>query len=404
MGRLDESAALDTSPYQVRPNVAWVAVDEKVDRRALRTWSGRLQSRTTRLENKDTASDEVRRVLLSVGAKSRRLECELLVIPGDSRIEVQDIERDRRQADRPQGTLDICHTLAPSLWSTARCDPEDMPRRPCQDKTSRERSAGCDMGRLDSEPERPQPGVHIQHGPLTFLGARIPGGQRSRFSLMSALPPDYDTDPGRSRSFVISWQQDVHSPVAERLVAEGASLVLDVGCGIGRFGDAVQGRLLWLGLDKSPRQLADCRYRPVIRADAAQLPVADATFDAVVMLFMLYHLDQPRRAITEAMRVLRPGGLLAACAASRHDHPELLPEGYAPTTFDAEEAPDIVTSVFGKTQVEVDRWDDTLTVLHDEMELAAYKLSHLLPPTAGVGVELPLTLTKRGCLVWGRKS
>jgi SAM-dependent methyltransferase len=220
---------------------------------------------------------------------------------------------------------------------------------------------------------------------------------------MSAIPSDYDSDPGRSGSFTVGWQRDIHAPVADRLVAGGARLVLDVGCGIGRFGDAVQGRMGWLGLDESSRQVANCRHRPVIRADASQLPVADCSVDAVVLLFMLYHLDQPQRAIAEGRRVLRSGGLLAACAASRHDHPELLPEGDAPTTFDAEEAPDIVVSVFGAAHVEVVRWDEPLTVLHDEEELAAYKRSHLLPPTAGRGVDLPVTVTKRGALVWGRK-
>jgi SAM-dependent methyltransferase len=45
--------------------------------------------------------------------------------------------------------------------------------------------------------------------------------------------------------------------------------------------------------------------------DAASLPFADATFDAVVMNFGMLHLAQPDRAIHEARRVLRPGGAYA---------------------------------------------------------------------------------------------
>ena len=54
--------------------------------------------------------------------------------------------------------------------------------------------------------------------------------------------------------------------------------------------------------------------------DARALPFADASADAVLMLGPLYHLTDAtdrRRALDEARRVLRPGGLLAAAAISR---------------------------------------------------------------------------------------
>ncbi len=42
--------------------------------------------------------------------------------------------------------------------------------------------------------------------------------------------------------------------------------------------------------------------------DAGALPFADGSFDAVVMNFGMLHLAQPERAVSEALRVLRPGG------------------------------------------------------------------------------------------------
>ncbi|WP_052850372.1 class I SAM-dependent methyltransferase [Streptomyces avicenniae] len=54
--------------------------------------------------------------------------------------------------------------------------------------------------------------------------------------------------------------------------------------------------------------------------DARQLPVADASFDAVLLLGPLYHLPERAdrlRALTEARRAVRPGGLVAAAAISR---------------------------------------------------------------------------------------
>lgn len=53
--------------------------------------------------------------------------------------------------------------------------------------------------------------------------------------------------------------------------------------------------------------------------DARRLDQPDTSVDAVLLLGPLYHLDDVGRAaaLTEAHRVLRPGGLLAAAAISR---------------------------------------------------------------------------------------
>jgi SAM-dependent methyltransferase len=221
---------------------------------------------------------------------------------------------------------------------------------------------------------------------------------------VAALPPDYDSDPGRSQSFQLGWQEDVHGPVAERLIARGTRSVVDVGCGIGRFGAALDGRIGWIGVDNSAKQLRDCLRRPVVRADAALLPLPDGSVDAAVLLWMLYHLDDALAALNEAKRVLRSGGILAACAASRWNDPELVPAGYPPTTFDAEDAEELVAEVFGAANIEVERWDEPMVTLRDREEIVAYARSHLLPADVAARVSSPLTLTKRGCLVWATRT
>jgi ubiquinone/menaquinone biosynthesis C-methylase UbiE len=90
------------------------------------------------------------------------------------------------------------------------------------------------------------------------------------------------------------------------------STVCDLGCGAGApFLKYIESRLLsGVGLDEhvgqSPRDTIS-----VVRADiTASLPVESAQFDHVTMLAVLEHLTEPARVLSEAYRILRPGGTL----------------------------------------------------------------------------------------------
>jgi ubiquinone/menaquinone biosynthesis C-methylase UbiE len=48
-----------------------------------------------------------------------------------------------------------------------------------------------------------------------------------------------------------------------------------------------------------------------LRADAADLPFPDASFDIAVCRFAVHHFEQPERPLAEMRRCLRPGGRLA---------------------------------------------------------------------------------------------
>jgi SAM-dependent methyltransferase len=193
---------------------------------------------------------------------------------------------------------------------------------------------------------------------------------------------------------------DLYAEVAARV--RGHEPVLDVGCGEGALAHALPGVI---GLDRSPTMLA-AAPPPSVRGDALALPFQGDRFGAVVSINVLYHLDEPARAIEEARRVLRTGGLVAAATVARDDSPELAHVWHAErSTFDAEEAPQIVASVFG--EVDVDAWDAPLVHLPDRAAVRDYLIARLVSRSeAGdraAAVPVPLDVTKRGCVVYARK-
>jgi SAM-dependent methyltransferase len=105
---------------------------------------------------------------------------------------------------------------------------------------------------------------------------------------------------------------------SRRWLPADALRVLDVGCAFG-YGSAAlaasgpDGRVI-VGVEQDPEHLAIARERypwlPIIAADATALPVADACADAVLLLDVIEHIARPGRALAEAERVLRPGGVL----------------------------------------------------------------------------------------------
>jgi len=63
-------------------------------------------------------------------------------------------------------------------------------------------------------------------------------------------------------------------------------------------------------LDLLRRRMSGASNIEVRPADALSLDFADNTFDAVIIANLLHLLDDPARALSEAHRVLQPGGKL----------------------------------------------------------------------------------------------
>lgn len=109
-----------------------------------------------------------------------------------------------------------------------------------------------------------------------------------------------------------------------------AGRVLDIGGGPGRYAEWLTQRGFHVTLaDAVPELLDIARERvpeieEIVTADARDLSRwPDNSFDAVLCMGPLYHLTSAtdrRRAISEVVRVLRPGGLAAFALITKYSH------------------------------------------------------------------------------------
>ncbi|GGM30296.1 MULTISPECIES: methyltransferase domain-containing protein [Micromonospora] len=91
------------------------------------------------------------------------------------------------------------------------------------------------------------------------------------------------------------------------------ALLVDLGCGAGLLAPHLAGKgYRHVGVDLTGSALEQARTHgvTVVNADATAVPLADGCADVVAAGELLEHVPDWRRAVGEACRLLRPGGLL----------------------------------------------------------------------------------------------
>jgi SAM-dependent methyltransferase len=126
---------------------------------------------------------------------------------------------------------------------------------------------------------------------------------------------------------------DCHRALLARVGEVDGRDVLDVGCGTGRVAAlAAERGARVTAIDVSAEMVALARRAPALAGarvevmDAQDLALPDASFDAVVASFSIMFCPDPGAAMSEARRVLRPGGRFAAtawCPAEECEHTQV---------------------------------------------------------------------------------
>jgi SAM-dependent methyltransferase len=96
---------------------------------------------------------------------------------------------------------------------------------------------------------------------------------------------------------------------------DGASLILDAGCGTGANLKLLEAHGRAIGIDIAAEAIAFCHHRGIpaeraFLASVTDLPFASATFDLAVSFDVICNIPEDVAAFQQIARVLKPGGYL----------------------------------------------------------------------------------------------
>jgi SAM-dependent methyltransferase len=220
------------------------------------------------------------------------------------------------------------------------------------------------QARMPPEGGASREGSYFIQGPLLFFKHEKQPADTAGWNLdrlvFQPVPPVKATDPDVAafgdwddvyarRGAAVQWGYDQPDETLVRLARQAARerdvdlpqpLVLDLGCGNGRNGLALNASFPVLGLDRSGNALARFHERdpevPLLLGDATRLPLVAGSVDGIVDSGCFHALPPARWAayVREVRRVVRPGGWLLLVVRQRAvDQPAGRPLFWAETVL-----------------------------------------------------------------------
>ena len=143
-----------------------------------------------------------------------------------------------------------------------------------------------------------------------MTGAELPIGERKARAveeMFDRIAPRYELV---NRLMTLGLDAGWRRRAIRELQLDSGSRVVDLGCGTGDLCRGLgRAGLRAVGVDMAAGMLAMAHTAaPLVRADALQLPLADASVDGAVSGFALRNVVDIAACFREAARVIRPGG------------------------------------------------------------------------------------------------
>lgn len=157
--------------------------------------------------------------------------------------------------------------------------------------------------------------------------------------------------------------------------------ILDAGCGTGRLSKYAQREIVGVDFSDTMLRVARKRGKKFVQADlCGSWPFADSSFATIVSLNVLYALPDPKAMLTEAFRVLEPGGELKLASPTSEQLMPLVREHFKLAT-----TPELLISVLNIPRFIA--WGLNLTIrgFFDNSEFHFYSDDELVDMCENVG-------------------
>lgn len=142
----------------------------------------------------------------------------------------------------------------------------------------------------------------------------------------------------RHKSYLTGWKRAYVKRIFKDMPILKGGKVLDIGTGSGFMViEAAKDGMRATGLDISPasvelcRQLAkkelgksDLKRAKFLVGDAQELFFSEKSFDRVVSIALLEHLENDKKAISEIARITKKGGMISICVPNTYERTSFL--------------------------------------------------------------------------------